>query len=82
MLSLKSCKARQVDRWMTVKQALLQFPELWWIAYDADEIALKLKYMAIFNGYEYRRWRMGSAYHSYFFKRSFLEFVASQTMEH
>lgn len=72
---------KPVDRWLTVKQALERYPALWHLAYDGDEIALKLKYMAVFNGYDYRRWRMGTAYHSYFFRRSFLEIAERSVLE-
>ena len=83
MLNSKNSKLdpKRCDRWLPVCKALEQYPALWYLAYDADEIALKLKYMAIFNRYPYRRWHMDCAYRSYFFKRSFLDRVASEIMD-
>ena len=75
MLSLKQ---KKTDGFVHVSRILEEYPELYRFSFDPDEVALKLKYLALFYNSTFRRWRFPRPRDSYFFRRDFVERVISE----
>lgn len=72
MLNLKK------PRFLHISEIVKEYPELYRLTYDVDELALKLKHLALFYKADYRRWRFSKPRDSYFFRRDLIERIIKE----
>lgn len=80
MLSLKKPYRRRPSRYLSYKRIAEQYPEVCALSFCDDEIALKLKYLALFFNSPYIYWPMGLPRKSYFFRRDFIHHVIDEVI--